>query len=112
MSNKEPWELAKEREEWLVSVLGEQDREFTVPLTGNKPVEGPTSLQIDFPHPQAMADFLEELQASRVLPSDTGLFMQDALDNTHGKQVFVVRREDDRPDYFRLRSREIVEEKV
>lgn len=112
MSNKEAWEMAKEREEWLASLAPAPDLEFTVPLTGNKPVEGPTSLQIDFPGPQEMTEFIEELYESRVLPRDTGLFMQDALDNKHGKQVFVVKREEDRPDYFRLRSKEVVEEKI
>ena len=76
--------------------------EATVPFSGGA-VEGPCRLAIDFPDPQAMGEWFASARNSYLLPEDVSIFLKDALDGRIGdRNAFVVKRDGDRPDDFKL----------
>jgi hypothetical protein len=79
----------------------------------NKKIEGRTRIEIDFPNAAAMVDWFEQIKGTSHLPSDVALFNRDALDtNTSSHNIFIVKRDTDRPDNFRLKIVETNERSV
>ena len=111
---EEPWKGIAEREEILARWERESganvDQSFFVGsptrrekrLT-DKPlaVTGKTRLEIDFPNPAAMWEWLTAAKGYS-LPDDVALYAKDSLDKISDKNTFIVKREGDRPDVFRF----------
>ena len=91
----------------------EETKEFHVPMSSKKSITGRVRLAIDFAGPEEMLSWLEGARAVGDLPIDAAVFSKDALDDVvSSNNTFIVRREGERPDEFRLTVKTITEEVV
>ena len=100
----------------MVADIGNDDkpevRAFLPRRFGKREVTGKVRLELEFPTPQAMIEWLEEAKGT-LLPNDVALYNHDALDTDMSQHnVFIVKREGDRPDHFRLHITETEERMV
>jgi len=100
----------------MVANIGDDDkpevRAFLPRRKGKHEVTGKVRIELEFPNPVAMLEWFEEAKGL-VLPNDVALYNHDALDTDMSQHnVFIVKREGDRPDHFRLHVTETEERMV
>lgn len=102
MSGKEAHEMMAERQEILDGMTPE-DTSTAVTKIGDDTVAGAVRLQLDFPTPAALVQFVDELRME-LIPEDVSLYAIDSLDaNMSDSNVFAMRRTGDRPESRRLK---------
>ena len=80
----------------------EEQLEAFVPFFGTT-VEGKVRVEIEFPDPQAMIEWITLARNGHLLPEDAAPFGKDALDNNiEERNTFIMRRVGAKPDDFRL----------
>ena len=107
-NGQEPGEMMAELEEIVERWERESGTDtevavFSASPNNNKPqvVTGKTRLEIDFPNPAAMWEWLAAAKGHS-LPDDVALYSKDSLDKISDNNTFIVKREGDRPDEFRF----------
>lgn len=106
MSGKEAHEMMAERQEILDRTQRNGEVMETVTKVGDDYVTGAVRLQLDFPTPESLFDFVDCLRME-FIPEDVSLYSVDSVDSPDekipDKNKFVMRETGERPESSRLR---------